>query len=99
TALVGFSRLLPGGLDLDRGQRLLWKRQASPGHRWLPAVQVRGEGVFIRFDETALERWENSQAVLKRVGPLVKQAAASRFTSTRAEKVNARYVFIHTFSH
>lgn len=99
TALVGFSRLLPGGFDLERGQRLLWKRQPIPGGRWLPAVQVRGEGVFIRFDEAALERWENSRAVLDRVGPLLEQASASRFVAHGIESINPRYVFMHTFSH
>lgn len=99
TALVGFSRLLPDAVDRARGQRLLWKRSPSDTRRWLPAVQVRGEGVFIQFDERALEEWENRPTVKARVADLFKRAAATRLAASLAPSLLARYVMIHTFSH
>src|SRR6185437_3943892 len=50
-ALVGFERYEQGGpkpIPPSLNEPL----------RWLPAIEVFGEGVFIRLDETALSRWE-----------------------------------------
>src|SRR5690606_40868625 len=93
------SRLLPDAVDRARGQRLLWKRSPSDTRRWLPAVQVRGDGVFIQFDERALEDWENRPTVMARVADLFKRAAATRLAASLAPSLLARYVMIHTFSH
>src|SRR5690606_11326180 len=30
---------------------------------WLPGIALRGEGVFVRLDEAALQGWENEPAV------------------------------------
>jgi hypothetical protein len=53
-AFVGFSRIYPGD-DLTQEER--WRLLALKKKRWLPAVIVRGEGIFLKFREDRLLEW------------------------------------------
>lgn len=58
-ALIGFTRLQSPG-DFDEAVLVPPERRAPLSRRsprWVPAVQVRGEGVFLQFDGEALRRW------------------------------------------
>ena len=64
-ALLAFTRIEPKGdfadtdyIDDDRQTPLC--RQAPT---WLPVSEVRGEGIFLRLKENALQAWENQPAV------------------------------------
>ena len=50
-ALTGFSRLeAPGELsEVNPGERRSYVKLSQEPATWLPAVEVRGEGVFIQF--------------------------------------------------
>lgn len=55
-ALFGFTRLDPPDLeDIDRRQRV---PLAAREQGWLPAAEVRGEGIFLRLPEELLVDWE-----------------------------------------
>jgi hypothetical protein len=70
---------------------------------WLPAIEVRGEGIFLRFKEDTLRAWEQMPEVLRRV--------ASAHTSWQAEwkrrypdkplpfPASPRLLLIHSFAH
>ena len=68
-ALEGFTRVhppLPG--DKDRVAALSLNRT-----RWLPAIEVLGEGIFLEFEGPRLDRWEagefaRQRAAMVRVG-------------------------------
>lgn len=62
TRLEGFSADAEGEFALD-GQRTA---PLSLSADWIPAVEIRGEGVFIAFNERALRAWEASSAVQRR---------------------------------
>lgn len=70
---------------------------------WLPAIEVNGEGVFIRLDDERLRDWEQHREVGERawiirdrhVGAL-KQRAANRAVPS---PVTARFVLVHTLAH
>jgi hypothetical protein len=66
-AQIGFTRLEPVSADLQ-GEYDLGVETAALGltTNWLPASELRGEGVFIQFDENAVRAWEERPAVLKR---------------------------------
>src|SRR5690606_5676194 len=64
-AFVGFSRWLP-----DDGKTLTEKRnflRLGQSIDWLPAVVIKGEGVFFEFNERRLKEWAAKAAVVKRV--------------------------------
>lgn len=64
---VGFTRIEPVTPDLQ-GEFDVGVQAAALGltTNWLPASEVRGEGVFLQFDETAVREWENRPRVLAR---------------------------------
>jgi hypothetical protein len=68
-AFIGFTRLeSPGDLAESPDElsdiRVPISRQPP---KWVPAVEVHGEGVFIRFDEVALSRWEHSSRAVRQI--------------------------------
>ena len=98
-ALKGFTRINPpGGED---SQDIAAIAVGDPG--WLPAVEVRGEGVFLAFDQDTLSRWE--------VQNVVEDRARSIHEAWRIEwrrrygagepplRVTPRFLLAHTFSH
>lgn len=63
-----------------------------------PAIEVFGEGIFLRFDEAALAEWEGRPEVRARAGIL----AERRKNSALAHRLDApepRYIALHTIAH
>lgn len=63
--------------------------------KWLPAAEVRGEGIFLELDEDAVQAWERRPAVAARA-TLLMQAYASE---KRGEFPGVRFYLLHTLSH
>ena len=68
---------------------------------WLPALLVRGEGIFIEFREELVRLWE-AQAVIRKAHSSIADAYR-RWRADRgllpANPPPSRYVLIHSFSH
>ena len=65
-ALLAFTRIESKGdfadaAYVDDGRETPLSRQSPT---WLPASEVRGEGLFLRLKESALQQWENRAEVL-----------------------------------
>src|SRR5690606_4424562 len=60
-ALVGFTRL--DAPDPEDPQMVLRAPLARSAQSWVPASEVRGEGVFLRVPEPLLRDWERRVAV------------------------------------
>jgi hypothetical protein len=99
-AFVGFSRLQPSdSIDIKDKKKMLRSGEGD----WLPAIAVYGEGIFFEFDEEYLGKWANQNCVLNRVLLLDKpfnlmQKRRNPENETE-DKLNAKYVLIHTFAH
>ncbi|MGK3995454.1 DrmB family protein [Sorangium sp. So ce1024] len=63
-AQIGFTRLEPVTPDVQ-GEYDLGVQTAALGltTNWLPASEIRGEGVFIELDEAAVREWEDRACV------------------------------------
>jgi hypothetical protein len=95
----GFTRINPP-YDPDAGDM----SPISVGPlEWLPAIEVRGEGVFLRLNEEKLRAWERLPAVLRRVAPAEAswQADWNRRFAGKPIPYHAtpRFLLIHAFSH
>lgn len=72
---------------------------------WLPAIEVFGEGVFLRFNEELLAEWERAPQVRDRVGVLHERLAKSQLGASilrqrlGTDAVEPRFVLLHTFAH
>lgn len=86
------------------------QRDAQTGElvpiKWLPGVETRGEGIFFKFNEEKLQKWEENPKVHERAKTLVESYADSMKAQDRAEVANIlerflspRYLLLHTFSH
>jgi hypothetical protein len=100
-ALVGFTRIDPVGAGTDDSAR----SGIAPIYRtrsdWLPAVEVRGEGIFVELDETAVAKWEVSPPVVSRAAIM-----AAKFKQWEADRGSEpspfpgpRYVLLHSLAH
>ncbi|MCH7646991.1 MAG: DUF1998 domain-containing protein [Thaumarchaeota archaeon] len=73
---------------------------------WLPAVETKGEGLFFKFDENALQNWEARPNVKNRFNVIVNSYAENSDAQNRSEKQSIlrmfsspRYLMLHTFAH
>ncbi|CAM5603939.1 hypothetical protein STENM36S_01431 [Streptomyces tendae] len=100
-ALKAFTRLVDAESTTDVKEMPL---SAKP-LRWLPAMEVQGEGVFLRLDESRLDAWEKAPAVAARVERM--RSAHQRVLEQRADDpslavsspASPRMVLLHTLAH
>ena len=105
-AQVGFTRFEAVSPDID-GELEIGVRRASLAREitWLPAIENRGEGVFIQFRKEAVEEWVSRKDVIDRGMRLLAgyDAWKGEHTGSRKKFVEAGgllpYVLFHSFSH
>jgi hypothetical protein len=70
---------------------------------WVPAVEIRGEGIFIQFDESKIQSWLATAAAQKQERLFFDAHKAWRlawtYSNPAANFPGIRYVLLHTFSH
>ncbi len=107
-ALVGFTRLRPQETDTEliEGEEHDVSELVSltdrPNHpaTWKPAVEVRGEGIFIALDSKKIKSWAENKFVIKRIEQMNKNYEIScKRRKINFKPVTAKYVLLHTFSH
>lgn len=104
-ALLGFTRLEspeeygpPDQVPEDR-----WVQLGRREPTWLPAVEVRGEGIFLRFKEEVVAAWCSEPAVIARERELWR----AHFAWRQARRIpnpdrgfpGSRYVLLHSLAH
>jgi hypothetical protein len=94
-ALHGFSRILPPGGPETMASLF------TNDPRWRPAIEVKGEGLFLVFESARLEAWEGLESVRQRARTLNDRYAerARRWGFEPDRVVTARLLLIHTFAH
>ena len=101
-ALVGFTRFEAAGPDIQ-GELDFEVERAPLGLdvNWLPAVENRGEGVFLQFSEASIESWLERSAVIERDKILQEgwqQWHADHKDSGR-QYPGLPYYMLHSFAH
>jgi hypothetical protein len=100
-AQVGFTRIEPVSPDLQ-GEYDLGVRTAELGlnTNWLPAAELRGEGVFLQLDEAAVCEWEARPTVVARSKELLAGYEAwSKSVEAPPPFPGARFYMLHSLSH
>ncbi|MYV41755.1 DUF1998 domain-containing protein [Streptomyces sp. SID1328] len=100
-ALKAFTRLADPDAPIESNEVPLSDSELT----WLPAMQVHGEGVFLRLDEDRLDAWEKAPAVAARVDRM--RTAHLRALEQRADDpsrvtpspATPRMVLLHTLAH
>jgi len=98
-AFVGFSRIFPESSLSVEAQRKLF---SSKYLDWLPAIIVRGEGIFLKFDDSKIDKWLEKHGAFhqKRIAEII-----TRFDDLRTKRhqdqkeITPKFMMIHSFAH
>jgi hypothetical protein len=104
-AMVGFTRLDAAG-ELTDPDLSVYVEPAPLARRdpaWTPASEVRGEGIFIQFNEARIQQWVRQAAVMRHADEFVeahKKWRAARYIPDADQGFpGMRYILIHSFAH
>ena len=105
SACVGFTRITSPGDFAESGD--VADEHRAPLSRknptWVPAVEVRGEGIFLEFDETAIQAWcaRPAVAAFERDAFVAHRRwrRARRIPDPQAGFPGVRYMLLHSFAH
>ena len=101
-ALVGYTRIEAANEFAAPDEQVPRAPLAKKAPTWIPACEVHGEGIFIRFDEDALKKWENLPGVKQRDTMLKAGHNGWRIAHNLTPDVGypgIRYVLLHTIAH
>jgi hypothetical protein len=95
-ALRGFTRIMPLSDDADAGIAPITLTHPT----WLPAVEVLGEGLFIRLHEPLLTIWSAGDFAQQRVRQLLtNQQNAGSDPMAVSVDINPRSLVLHSLAH
>lgn len=99
-AIRGFTRINPPG---DPESPDVARLSVKPLH-WLPAIEVRGEGIFVALDEARVAGWERQSCVANRAAQCDERHRvdwAERYggDAEPPDPVTPRYMLCHTLAH
>jgi hypothetical protein len=101
SALYGFTRIDAPEWDVTSTDAEHAVRLSRDAPGWVPCAQTRGEGIFLRFDETTLRAWEQRSDA--RARKKILNAAHEAWRADRrlpaGQWPGMRYVLLHTFAH
>lgn len=99
-ALTGFSRINPpNNADPESGVSNLVSVK-EPETKWYPGYEVRGEGIFIEFNEDSIYSWiTKDPQINERIKLLNKSYSASYQGKTNSKEITPKFVLLHTIAH
>ena len=101
-ALVGFTRFEAASPDAE-GELEIGVRRAALAQdiSWLPAVENRGEGIFLQFKHADVEAWLQRPDVLQRALRLKAgfECWQHEHQGSKRKFPGAPYLLLHSFSH
>ena len=103
-ALVGFTRIESPGDFADTGEisRSNWAPISRQDPTWVPAAEVKGEGIFLQFNEETIAAWEKKKAVKdynRECFDAHKIWRKARKLDPDINYPGTRYILIHSFAH
>ena len=101
-ALIGYTRVEAPEESTDPDGRPPMADLSRKKPDWVPASEVHGEGIFIRFDEKTVAEWERRETVQARSRKL--EAGHRGWRNARGLDPDEgypgiRYAMLHTFAH
>ena len=100
-ALIGFTRIEPVGSEYmgDKGNSSVVNIK-STDMNWYPGYELRGEGIFIEFDNDAIEKWiSTNEEIKRRVEVLEKNYKKTYWGGKNPRVITEKFLLLHTLSH
>ncbi|WP_238881053.1 DrmB family protein [Achromobacter xylosoxidans] len=100
-AVKGFTRIQPPG---DPESPAVARLSVRTDLDWLPAIEVRGEGIFLEFDLRAISAWESQDAIRDRAARIdarwqTEWRERHGADGSTARPITPRFLLLHTFAH
>ncbi len=96
--LKGFTRINP-----PEGQSTNFAKLSQNRLDWLPAVDVRGEGIFLAINKTQLISWKQNESVKKRILRIQEEydAECHNNSENRSHElsITPEFILVHTVAH
>ncbi len=88
-----FSRINPGNT-------LAMSNLSSKEIKWLPAIEVYGEGIFLKFRDDKIDQWLDSYgSFFNEVSNRYTNALLKRRPNAEQRELNPAFILLHTFAH
>jgi len=102
-ALIGFTRIESPYDYQETEETIEWAPISRNLPKWVPASEIRGEGIFIQFNEATIQKWEQEtngfyEYRKKNLEALYKWRQA-RQLQPDIPHPGVRYILLHSFSH
>ena len=99
-ALLGYSRLKPVDETESPDKQTRFVCIKNPETEWYPAYEVRGEGIFIEFDNTSIEKWISLNPIVKSRTELLTDNYRNSFSGSKSTRIiTPKFVLLHTIAH
>jgi hypothetical protein len=98
--LLGFTRVDAPDPDADEQPDVVYLTKGGD-ERWLPAVEVNGEGIFIEFNKQTVKEWLGNsrvKSISEKYSASYREYCESKGWTIKTDR-NAVYVLMHTFAH
>jgi len=102
TALTGFTRFEAASPDIEGELEMGVRRAAlAPEMTWVPAIENKGEGIFLQFKREAIESWISRADVTARGQQLLDGFARwhQEHSNSRREFPGLPFIMLHSFAH
>ncbi|MBI1325735.1 DUF1998 domain-containing protein [bacterium] len=102
TASVGFTRFESSAPDIDGDLEIgVIRAPLAREISWLPAMENRGEGIFLQFKKDAIDRWHQKPAVKERERQLEAgfECWKTDHNNSNRKFCDLPYLFLHSLSH
>lgn len=102
-AIKSFTRILPPSAEAFEESSDFGAIQRGDND-WLPAIEVRGEGIFLTLNETSLGKWEEREDVKERAELINRNwhedwASRHETDEEAPQQISARFILIHSLAH
>lgn len=101
--LLGFTRNSSPEPEDSNPSGIVWLNSNEQNGKWLPAIDVNGEGIFIEFNKKTLAEWrhqiESHDTKLSSQYSMLYKEWIKRKGWTFKDNKDAIYVMLHTFAH
>ncbi|MBX9568666.1 MAG: DUF1998 domain-containing protein [Candidatus Obscuribacterales bacterium] len=102
TALVGFTRFEALAPDIEGELEMGVRRAAlAPEMTWVPAIENKGEGIFLQFKQEYIDTWMNRADVKARGKQLLDgfEKWRKEHPHSKREFPGLPYLMLHSFAH
>ena len=108
-ALANFKRISEPLNSFNPGKKSQFGKMFNEDPKWRPAIEVKGEGIFISLKEERLKKWENSPSIKKRASKIndhymnqfgkLTDEGKIKISEEIPYNITPRFLLLHSLSH